>query len=187
MSQKNTQYPHRLFVINQSNDWIRNSGYATLARPTECPTNGPEPYMRKRNTLANVQNKTTAVYNIHCSTFVKTTRKLAMTTIDQSNNNTKRSFVKNYKYVWPVYLLRQSNKLIWPLSGTSSFVKWHSAVHELFVYNGDAFVWVSEFNLLKCSRLLNSFELLGNRKNLHLSLRLLCLQSAAKQKPSLPM
>jgi len=26
---------------------------------------------------------------------------------------------------------------LWPLSGTSSFVKWHSAVHGFFVYTGD--------------------------------------------------
>jgi len=43
-------------------------------------------------------------------------------------------------------------------------------------------VSLSEFNLLKCSRFLNSLELLGNRKSLHLSLRLLCLQSAAINK-----
>jgi len=42
------------------------------------------------------------------------------------------------------------------------------------------FVSVSEYNLLKSSHFLNSFELLGNRKNLHISLRLLCLQVAAE-------
>ena len=39
---------------------------------------------------------------------------------------------------------------------------------------------MSEINLLKSSHFLSSFELLGKRKNLHLSLRLLYLQSAAK-------
>jgi len=43
---------------------------------------------------------------------------------------------------------------------------------------------MSEFNLFKCSSFLNSFELayLETERNLHLSLRLLCLQTAAKQK-----
>ena len=53
-----------------------------------------------------------------------------------------------------------------PLSSTSSsFVKWHSAVHGFFVYNGDYInESMSEFNLLQCSHFLNSSELLENRK-----------------------
>jgi len=51
------------------------------------------------------------------------------------------------------------------------------------------FLSMSEFNLLKCSHFLNPFELayLETEKKLHLSLWLLCLQSAARQKPSLSM
>jgi len=80
-----------------------------------------------------------------------------------------------------------SFRAIRPLSGTSSFLSNDTVRFTNFCLQmAITFMSMSEFNLLKCSHFLNSFELLGNRKK-HLSLRLLCLQSDAKQKPSLPM
>jgi len=44
----------------------------------------------------------------------------------------------------PWFVISSPDWAIRPLSGTSSFVKWHSAVHGFFVYNGD-YICVNEW------------------------------------------
>jgi len=86
------------------------------------------------------------------------------------------------------HLLYLTLCVIRPLSG--SFVKWHSVVHEFFVYNGDYICvneWIQPVQCLSVPASWIPLNYLETERKLHLSLWLLCLLSAAKQKPSLPM
>jgi len=73
------------------------------------------------------------------------------------------------------------------LSGTSSFVKWHNAVHELFVYNGDYICvneWVQPAEVLP---LLEFICITWKPKKTTLIFVVFVFTRAAKQKPSLAM
>ena len=90
------------------------------------------------------------------------------------------------------FLRRAIEGHIRPLSCTSSFVKWHSAVHELYclqwrLHCANGWVQPNEWQPKKVFPLLEFLWITWQPKKLHLSLRSLCLQSAAKQKPSLPI